>query len=210
MGGFIFPFAIGGLLDSVGFPWMCRIWAGFTAVAFGCSLLVLKPRLPVVRRTRGELRGRWIPLDLAFATNPLVLIMCGITFISSLSFFPISLYLPNFVEALPKASSLSSNTVLAIYNASSVLGSTVVGYLSDRYSYALIVGAIGAGSALTAFLSFGFAHTLGETFLFAILYGAFSGICSSWSAVARDVAGNNSQMASMVSTCMGHSSLDRD
>lgn len=203
VGGFCFPFFIGALLDKLGFPWMCRVWALFTAVAFGGSLLVLKPRLPVVRPTRGESRGRWIPLDMSFVYNPLVLIMCATTFISSLSFFPISLYLPNFVESLPSATSLSSNTVLALFNAASVLGSTVIGYLSDRYSYAAIVGAIGVGSSITAFLSFGFAHTLGQTFLFAVLYGTFSGICSAWSAVARDVAGSNSQMASMVSSTRG-------
>ncbi|KAL8276316.1 hypothetical protein RQP46_011282 [Phenoliferia psychrophenolica] len=170
VGGFVFPFLIGNLLDKVGFAWTVRIWAGFTFITFGLALLFLKPRLPARRPTRGEARGKFMPVDLTFLKSPIVWIMCATTFISSLSFFPVSLYIPTFT--LSVASPLSANVVLAVYNAASVFGQVGVGYVSDRYSYPVIISIIGVCCSLTAFLSWGFADTLGKVFGFVILFGS--------------------------------------
>ncbi|KAK4701779.1 hypothetical protein P7C70_g4451, partial [Phenoliferia sp. Uapishka_3] len=199
VGGFVFPFLIGGLLEKVGFAWTVRIWAAFTCVAFGCALLTLRPRLPVAKPKRGESRGRFLPLDLSFLWTPTVLIMCATTFVSSLSFFPVSLYIPTYTVAL--ATPLSATVVLAVYNAASVLGQVGVGWFSDRYSYPAIISIIGISCSITAFFSWGYADTLGKVFGFVILFGSLSGICSVWSAVAREVSGQSgSQISSSVLT----------
>lgn len=104
-------------------------------------------------------------------------------FLIALSYFPISVFLPSFIVGK------GGPQVLAIFNAATVLGQVVVGMLSDHISYAWILFVLGMCSSLSAFLSLGFASTLPQMYGFAILFGAFSGNCSVWSAVARDVAG---------------------
>jgi hypothetical protein len=90
--------------------------------------------------------------------------------------------------------------------------------------YPSIITIIGLVCSVTAFFSWGYADTLGKVFGFvyvpssflpsyrsdtetssttSILFGAFSGICSVWSAVARDVAGTNSQTSSLIFCSFG-------
>lgn len=71
----------------------------------------------------------------------------------------------------------------------SVIGQVGAGWLSDRFEVALIIAGLGIGSGVTALVAWGLADTLAKVFGFAILYGAFSGICSTWSTVAKDIAG---------------------
>lgn len=140
--------------------------------------------------------------------HPVVIAMFFTTLLSSLSFFPVSLYLPIYVSSLSSSSLKATtgalvsvpalpatadlhfcSTVLAIYNAVSVVGQVGAGWLSDRFEVALIIAGLGIGAGVTALVAWGLADTLAKVFGFAILYGAFSGICSTWTTVARDVAG---------------------
>lgn len=106
----------------------------------------------------------------------------------SAGFFPASLYLPTYVASLT-GSSLKAEIVLAVFNAATVLSQVAVGYASDKFDAAFILAALGVCSSLTAFLAWGFADTLAKVFAFGIIFGSFAGLCSVWSAVARDVAG---------------------
>ena len=93
---------------------------------------------------------------------------------------------------------------MAVYNFSSVLGQIAVGWLSDdRVPYSILMSAIGFLSAVVCFFSFGFASTLPLLFLFALLFGAVSGICSVWSSVAKDIAGTNAQLPALIFSCFG-------
>lgn len=159
MGGFLFPFLLGTLLEKLGFAWMVRIWSGITGLAFTASLLTLKPRLPVPKRIN---RGEFIPMDMRFLYNPTVIVMVcsflssiqvrfvysqflssqGITtLLSSLAFFPVSIYITTYTVAI--STPTSANFILAIYNAANVIGQVVVGYLSDKFDYGLIIAIIG-------------------------------------------------------------------
>lgn len=68
-------------------------------------------------------------------------------------------------------------------------GQVAVGWLSDQMDASIIIAGLGVCSAVTSLTAWGFANTLPQVYGFVILYGAFSGICSVWSAVGRDVAG---------------------
>ncbi|KAM0750468.1 MFS general substrate transporter [Meredithblackwellia eburnea MCA 4105] len=201
IGGFVFPFFIENLLERVGFPWTVRIWSLTTFVLFGVSLFYLKPRVPPVKPTRGEGRGQFLPVDLSFLFSPIVILMCLTTFVSSISFFPVSLYIPTYVTSL--ASPLSATVVLAVFNAAGVVGQIAIGWFSDKYPYPNIIMFIGVGSAIAAFFSWGYADTLGKVFGFAILFGSISNICSVWGSVAREVSGTNSQTSSFVFCAFG-------
>ncbi|GAA5905650.1 uncharacterized protein JCM6883_005397 [Sporobolomyces salmoneus] len=54
MGGACFPFMIGGILDHLGFAWMCRLWSLLTGAVFAISIIFLKPRIPLRRPVGSE------------------------------------------------------------------------------------------------------------------------------------------------------------
>ncbi|GAA5861711.1 hypothetical protein JCM1840_005238 [Sporobolomyces johnsonii] len=201
IGGFAFPFLIGKLLDSYGFSWMCRIWAMITAVVYTASVYFIRPRIPPVK-PRGP-RGKWLAVDFKSLNHPVVWVMTATTFASSLAYFPVSLYLPTYtVSLLHTTSLLRPNLVVGLFNAAASLGSTAVGYLSDR-SYSSTVVLIGLAGTAVALGAWGTADTLSRVFGFAILFGFFSQICSSWSAAARDVAGANPHASTMIFCTFG-------
>ncbi|CEQ40786.1 SPOSA6832_02419, partial [Sporobolomyces salmonicolor] len=184
IGGFAFPFLIGKLLDSYGFSWMCRIWAMITAVCYSASVYFIRPRTPPVK-PMGP-RGKWLAVDFRSLNHPIVWVMTATTFASSLAYFPVSLYLPTYtVSLLHTTSLLRPNLVVGLFNAAASLGSTAIGYLSDR-SYPATVVLIGLSGTVVALGAWGTADTLSRVFGFAILFGFSSQICS---AAARDVAG---------------------
>ena len=91
-------------------------------------------------------------MDTSFLRNPTVLIMVLTTFLSSLSFFPVSIYITTYTVAL--STPVSANFVLAAYNASSVFGQVGVGWISDRVSYSVIIFVIGMACSFTVSFAF--------------------------------------------------------
>lgn len=88
--------------------------------------------------------------------------------------------------------------MLALYNAASVGGQIIVGFLSDRFSYPLIITGLGVSSSLVAIFGLGFADTLPKTIGFALCFGAVGGFVSTWTTVAQEVAGNNVHLPSLI------------
>ena len=86
-----------------------------------------------------------------------------------MSFFPVSLYIAVFATSI--SSPLSATIVLALFNVSGVLGQIFIGYLSDVLPYPWIMFSSSLGSAIAAFLLWGFADTLTQVFAFAIIFG---------------------------------------
>lgn len=117
------------------------------------------------------------------------------SFVSSLAYFPVScvilhqsrsastltssgrrsLYLPTYTTSL--ASPLSANIVVAAFNLSSSIGSTVTGYVSDL-SVEWTIAVMGVCGAVLALTAWGLASSLGAVFAFAVLFSLFSQSCS--------------------------------
>ncbi|KAM0750692.1 MFS general substrate transporter [Meredithblackwellia eburnea MCA 4105] len=192
VGGFVFPYMIGSLLQRYGFAWTIRVWAIFTFVCYSCCLLTLRPRIPITSRRSVKLP----PIKVSWLLSPVVVIMCITVFIAGLSYFPVALYIPNYTASL--GGPLQTTTALAILNASITIGALLSGWLSDRYSYSLLMVVMGIVTSATALLMWGFADTLGKTFGFAVIFGLFSGNTSLWMTVSRDVSGTNLQKSSLV------------
>ncbi|TNY22283.1 MFS monocarboxylate transporter [Rhodotorula diobovata] len=199
VGGCACPFILAALLDNYGFPTMCRAWACITGAVFAGSLLFLRPRVPLAK-PKGE-RAPWVTLrDFRFASDPIVLVMTVTSFFNSLGFIPVSLLLPIYASSL--SSPGTANILVACYNISGSIGSSLTGYASDAslpWTLA-VMGTVAGGLALTAW---GFGSTLGAVFAFALLFGAFSQVPSSWGAAARDVAGANPHVSSMCFCWLG-------
>ncbi|GAA6003920.1 uncharacterized protein JCM10292_000606 [Rhodotorula paludigena] len=198
-GGLVFPFVISGLLDNYGFPTMCRAWAAITAGVYALALVFLKPRIPLTK-PRGP-RTPWLTIhDFRFVREPVVLAMTATTFISSLGYMPVSLYLPVYTTSL--ASPGKATILVSMFNLAGSIGSSLTGYATD-YSLTVSVAVMGLAGAVLALTAWGLASSLGAVFAFAMLFGMFSQICSCWGAAARDAAGANPHLSTMIFCVFG-------
>lgn len=98
------------------------------------------------------------------------------TFLSSMAYLPVSLYLPIYTSSLSSSSS-TANLVVALFNLSSMVGSTLTGYASD-VSLPVTLSVMGAAGAVLSLTAWGLAQSLGAVFAFAVLFAAFSQVCS--------------------------------
>ncbi|CAL1714316.1 unnamed protein product [Somion occarium] len=200
VGGFAFPLMVNALLGKVGFRWTLRIWAIGTAIIAGLALLGIHHRTPTPKFRRGERRPRFIPPQMQFLKQPVFWTFSTTNVLQALSYFPVSLYIAMFTTSI--SSPLSATIVLSLFNSSGVVGQILVGHLSDRFPYPWIMFASALGSAISAFLLWGFADSLARVFTFAIIFGGLSGGFSSvWPAAASDLAGRFPEQATITFTC---------
>ncbi|PCH36281.1 MFS general substrate transporter [Wolfiporia cocos MD-104 SS10] len=200
IGGFVFPYMLEGLLAGIGFRWTLRTWSAITLVFAGIALLGMKPRLPVPKFQRGQRRPRFIPPQLQFIKTPHFWALGAAMSLQSLSYYPISLYIPTFTKGI--STPLSASIVLSLFNSSGVVCQILIGHLCDRLPYAWIMAASTFGSGLAVFLLWGFAHTLPLVIAFAIIFGGLmGGFISVGPVAAADCAGNKPEQSSLVWAC---------
>ncbi|CAL1714360.1 unnamed protein product [Somion occarium] len=199
IGGFIFPLIVNALMDSLGHRWTLRILAAIQAVFGGIALVGVCPRIPPIKYRRGQRRPQFIPPRLQFFSRKVFWTFATTTFLQAMSYFPVSLYIAVFTATI--SSPLSATIVLSMFNSSGVVGQILIGYLSDRFPYPWIMFGSTMGSAIAAFLLWGFADTLARVFAFAIIFGGLSGGFSSVTfAAATDAANPNPEQAGMAAS----------
>lgn len=115
VGGFAFPLILGAMLDKVGYGWTMRIWALITLLASGVAMIGLKPRLPLP--PKGSMRAPLIPRGVTFWREPVFTLVVRsspraiargpmsraqllTSFIQSLGYLSVSLYLSVFTTSL--------------------------------------------------------------------------------------------------------------
>jgi len=92
-----------------------------------------------------------------------------------MGYMPVSLYLPIYTSSLSTPG--KANLLVAIFNLSSSVGSTLTGYTSD-YSLPVTLAVMGTAGAVLSLTAWGLASSLGAVFAFAVLFAAFSQVCS--------------------------------
>ncbi|KAG8749207.1 hypothetical protein FRC12_013522, partial [Ceratobasidium sp. 428] len=203
-GGALFPIAVNYLLTHLGFRWTLRIWAAFMLVFGALALTFTRPRLPIARGrdTDGTSfltrlrRQHW-----SFLRSPLFLSVSTTIFVQALAYFPVSLYMSVYTASLGLPP-LNGTLVLAVFNLASVIGQIGFGHVCDIAPYSYVMLASGAGAALSAYLLWGFAHSLGLIFAFVVVFGSLSGGFSSvWPAACTEIAGP--EQSSSVSNIFG-------
>lgn len=138
----------------------------------------------------------------------------------ALSYFPVSLYIALFTTKI--SSPLSATIVLSIFNSSGVVGQILIGHLTDVIPYPWVMFVSAIGSAISAFLLWGFADSLAKVFAFAIIFGGLvrillatldccaiilrnyqqsGGFSSVWPAAASDSAGRYPEQTTITFTC---------
>ncbi|TFK84966.1 MFS general substrate transporter [Polyporus arcularius HHB13444] len=194
VGGFVFPFMLNAMLNNLGLRWTLRIWAIMTCTATGIAFLGIRPRVPISKPHPGQWRPRLIVPQMVFFKSPLFLSFSFTCLIQGLSYFPVSLYIASFTQQI--STPLTATVVLSLFNAAGVIGQVVLGDLTDRFAYPWVMFFSSLGSALAAFLLWGFAQGPALIYPFAIIFGALSGGFSSvWPNAAVDCAGRNPENA---------------
>ncbi|TFK93289.1 MFS general substrate transporter [Polyporus arcularius HHB13444] len=196
VGGFAFPFLLNTLLDKVGLRWTLRIWAIGTSLCSAVALLGMRSRFPVPRYGSTQRRPKFIPPQLTFLKNALFWSFAFTNLLQGLSYFPVSLYIVTFTRTI--SDQITATVILALFNSSAVLGQVLLGHLTDRFPYPSIMVVSSIGSALGAFLLWGFANAAIYLYFFAVIFGCLSGgFSSTWTNAAAECAGNNPEYAGM-------------
>ncbi|CAE6466088.1 unnamed protein product [Rhizoctonia solani] len=192
-GGACFPIAVNFLLSNLGFRWTLRIWAAFMLVFGAIALTFTRPRLPVVRPQSSDGPTLWARIKRQhweFLKSPLFICMTVTNIIQALAYFPVSLYMTVYTTSLG-LSALDGSLVLSVFNFSSIIGQIIFGHACDVAPYHYVIIISGAGAALSAYLLWGFAHSLGLIFAFVVVFGSLSGgFASVWPAASVDIAGS--------------------
>lgn len=144
-------------------------------ISFGLGYLVIgsiaivfvRPRIPVSRQQTMEKRK---PVNWSFMkSTPLIIGTITIFLISLGNFIP-SLWLPAYASSL-KLTHPSGTGLIAILNAASVPGNTLLGYLSDHMPVRTVIVISCVGSGLSCAFLWGFGSTDGVLILFALIFG---------------------------------------
>ncbi|GAA5912499.1 hypothetical protein JCM8208_006618 [Rhodotorula glutinis] len=197
LGGFIFPWLINVVLETKGFPWLCRIWALMTAVVFSVSIVFIKPRVPIGRPAGG--RAPWFPVGgWKFAKNPLFLLSMLCAGFGGLAYLPVANYLAVYAHSF-SSSTTTVNLVVGLFNLAASVGCFIAGALCDR-SYALANALSGGLCALVSLTAWGLADTLGKVYLFAVLFGLVGQQSATWGAATRDLAAGNPHLGTLIIT----------
>lgn len=134
--------------------------------------------------------------DYRVLKRPLYYVLSLTIMSQSFGYYPVPFYIPTYATAVGLSTS-TGTIALAVFNLSTVvgtfhggvrctpclvmtdplfsrscLGQIVAGSLCNRMGYGLLMVVSSMGSALTAFIIWGFAHSAWALYLFAIVFGS--------------------------------------
>ncbi|KAG9079273.1 hypothetical protein FRC06_007856, partial [Ceratobasidium sp. 370] len=126
-------------------------------------------------------------------------------FIQALAYFPVSLYMSVYTASLGLPPS-DGTSVLAVFNLASVTGTGLLlrwqiafGHLCDIAPYSYVMIGSGVGAALSAYLLWGFAHSLQLIFAFVVIFGSLSGgFASVFPAASVQIAGSEDSVSNVI------------
>jgi len=166
------PFMIYGLLNSLGFRWTLRIWAGIVLVTGLLSLFMIPKAAP-----QQAMRSRRIPWSFLKHRTFYIYFIANAIFSSGYG-LP-QTYLSAYASGVLHLSNILGALMIVLFNAPGIVSSVGFGVLSDKFSISAsnntFISAM--GSCLCAFLLWGLkSHQVPALLiLFAMGYGFFAG-----------------------------------
>ncbi|UOH82205.1 hypothetical protein LQV05_004901 [Cryptococcus neoformans] len=158
VGGVAYPYIMSGLLNRFGYKTaMISLGVGY-AILRTISLIPVNRRVPVSRHDFVG-PGRKRPIHLTFLKSmpaivgPLIILLVSLAYVDDL-----------------EMRRIDGTALIAILNAASVPGNTLLGYFSD-YSLRAVIVVSCVGSALGCAFLWGFGMNPGVLIVFAIIYG---------------------------------------
>jgi len=195
---------IDGLLKSVGVQRSLMILSGVIFGIGSFAMIGIKSRVPVAPTAARSRRGQFTRnYDLRVFRNPLYHVISLTILSQSFGYYPVPFYIPTYTTAvgLPTA---TGTLALSLFNLSTVVGQVIAGLICNWMGYNLLMVVSAIGSALAAYLVWGFAHNAVFIYLFAVLFGGVSGaFSSSTTPASADLASQNMEEVSMIMGSFG-------
>ncbi|WEJ96037.1 hypothetical protein PSN45_003571 [Yamadazyma tenuis] len=179
IGGIVIPIVLKALFAAVGFGWAIRILAFIALMIMAISVLLTTDRRkelgldhsgnPII----GAIKG----VDFSRVKEPLYLVYLVACIGNSGPFFLTLNYLVSYATANGWDEGLAYYLPVA-YNAASILGRVIGGYLSDRYgrfNIFICANAIAAIAVFVCWIPPTIGHSKGGLFAFAVIGGFTSG-----------------------------------
>ncbi|KAF2229643.1 MFS general substrate transporter, partial [Viridothelium virens] len=166
-GGVAFPLILRPALDQLGWKWSMRLIALVVLVLTAVANLLIRGRLPVGKRS-GAIDPRCLR-DSRLAWAAVGTFCLEFTLFGSLGLIPTYAIGQGF-------SNQTAFIIIAVLNAGSAVGRYASGILADMYGHFNTMGLMIASSIIViAGVWFSVGHKLAVLYLFAVLFGAFTG-----------------------------------
>ncbi|KAE8309450.1 major facilitator superfamily domain-containing protein [Aspergillus transmontanensis] len=189
--GVVLPFLASACLERFGARTTLRAWTVTTLLSTLAALPFVKPRIPPSLSTSAR------RLDLTFLKLVTFWMLQLGNIIQGFGYFLPTTYLPSYSTSVAGLSKTTGTLLLALFNATSVVGGIVIGSLCDRFAVANMMLFSSVGSALSVFLFWGLSTSTSSSYpraaiglltLFSITYGFFAGgFSSTWSGVLTQI-----------------------
>ncbi|OJZ91770.1 hypothetical protein ASPFODRAFT_38927 [Aspergillus luchuensis CBS 106.47] len=190
--GVALPFVTSACLDRFGAKTTLRAWTVVTLLTLSVTLPFIRPRIPPAPSTTPQ------PLNLAFLKLATFWMLQLGNIIQSFGYFLPSTYLPSYTTTAAGLSDTTGTLLVALFNATSVVGGIVLGSLCDRFAVSNIMLLSSVGSGMSVLLFWGLSTSspsasfsqaaIALLVLFSITYGFFAGgFSSTWSGVLTQV-----------------------
>ncbi|PYH36218.1 putative MFS monocarboxylate transporter [Aspergillus neoniger CBS 115656] len=190
--GVALPFMTSACLDRFGAKTTLRAWTVVTLLTLAVTLPFIRPRIPPASSTTPQ------PLNLAFLKLATFWMLQLGNIIQSFGYFLPSTYLPSYTTTAAGLSDTTGTLLVALFNATSVVGGIVLGSLCDRFAVSNIMLLSSVGSGMSVLLFWGLSTSspsanfpqaaVALLVLFSITYGFFAGgFSSTWSGVLTQV-----------------------
>ncbi|PYH74595.1 putative MFS monocarboxylate transporter [Aspergillus vadensis CBS 113365] len=190
--GVALPFVTSACLDRFGAKTTLRAWTVVTLLTLAVTLPFIRPRIPPAPSTTPQ------PLNLAFLKLATFWMLQLGNIIQSFGYFLPSTYLPSYTTTAAGLSDTTGTLLVALFNATSVVGGIVLGSLCDRFAVSNIMLLSSVGSGMSVLLFWGLSTSspsasfpqaaIALLVLFSITYGFFAGgFSSTWSGVLTQV-----------------------
>ncbi|KAH7303926.1 major facilitator superfamily domain-containing protein [Stachybotrys elegans] len=168
VGGVVFPIMISNMIRTVGYGWAMRTAAFVILVLLIITNLTLRSR-----RVRTHTKLPRSSLIKPFHEIAFVVLLAGLFLVPFGLYVPVT-YIPSVALGAGLETEMAQNLV-AIYNASSLVGRLGSGYISDKLGKynSFIVACYMSGTLILAMWIP--AHGLPVTVTFTVLFGIFSG-----------------------------------
>ncbi|KAH6874352.1 major facilitator superfamily domain-containing protein [Thelonectria olida] len=183
-GGFAIPLVLQYLLEQYGFRVTLRIWAVALFVLTAPLVYFIKPRVQASVSVRP-----YTYQQLGFVFDRSFILYQLASIVESLGYFLPSIHLPAYARSnLGTGSFLSALTVMLI-NVSTVVGTLILGVLTDKLHPTTCIMISTVGAALGTFFCWGFATNLVTLYVFCIIYGLFAGsYVATWQGIIRQIS----------------------
>ncbi|KIW11145.1 hypothetical protein PV08_10445 [Exophiala spinifera] len=168
IGGLIFSFAGGALIEHLGIGWALRI-TGATALLANLLAAIL------IRDRNGIIRPKQHPFDSRLASRTDVLLLLSWAFFSMIGYIPLLYSLSDFSISIG-LSRTQATQVTAFLNMGTAIGRPFIGVASDRFGRFGVATSLTFLCGLSCLVIWVPATTFGLTTFFGVLSGAILGV----------------------------------